>query len=107
MINNSGVTEMPVAQSDARHAAAYSGSTDTVRLLLDKGADIEARDTMWNSTPLGWAIVGSGQQRCGNWVETVRLLIDSGASTAEITLTPDDEKPPSEEVAELLRTYGI
>jgi ankyrin repeat protein len=91
----------------ALHAAAYSGSLDTVRLLLDRGADIESRDTTWNSTPLGWAIVGSGEQRVGNWIDTVRLLIDSGASTAEITLSPDDPKPPSPEIAELLRSYGI
>src|SRR5215471_5252619 len=29
------------------HAAAYNGSSQTVRLLLDRGADIEAHDTTW------------------------------------------------------------
>lgn len=45
----------------ALHAAA-AGSAGTVRLLLDRGADIEARDTTWDSPPLGWAIVGSGMR---------------------------------------------
>lgn len=45
----------------ALHAAAYSGNADTVRLLLDRGAGIEARDLSWDSTPLDWAAVGSGK----------------------------------------------
>jgi ankyrin repeat protein len=36
----------------ALHTAAYAGSADVARLLLDRGADIEARDTTWDSTPL-------------------------------------------------------
>jgi hypothetical protein len=70
----------------------------------------ETRDTSWNSTPLDWAIVGSGERPTDNpspdWIATVRILIEAGASTAEITLSPDDLKPPSSEVAELLRSYG-
>ena len=89
------------------HAAAYNGSAETVRLLLDRGADIEAHDTNWNSTPLDWAAVGSGEQPRNNpaadWLETVRALIEHGASTDGITLNPDEPKQPSPEVAELLR----
>jgi ankyrin repeat protein len=95
----------------ALHLAAAAGSTGTVRLLLDRGADIEARDTTWNSTPLEWAIVGSGM-RLGHdpapdWPATVRILLDAGASTGGIVLSPDDPKPPSPEVATLLRARGI
>jgi ankyrin repeat protein len=89
------------------HVAAYTGGADTVRLLLDRGADIEARDTTWNSTPLDWASVGSGERPRTNpaadWIATVRILLERGASTEEITLGPDDPKPPSPDVAELLR----
>ena len=95
----------------ALHAAAYSGSADIVRFLLDRGADIEARDTTWDSPPLDWAIVGSGERPGSNpspdWIATVRTLIEAGASTQDITLSPDDPKPPSPEVAQLLRGYGI
>jgi ankyrin repeat protein len=95
----------------ALHAAAYSGSADTVRLLLDRGADIEARDTTWDSTPLEWAKVGSGERprQCPrpDWTATVRVLLDAGASTLGLMLSPDDGKPASPEVAQLLRAYGV
>jgi ankyrin repeat protein len=95
----------------ALHAAAYSGSASTARLLIDRGADIEAHDTRWDSGPLDWAVVGSGQKPVTNahpdWIATIRTLIEAGASTQDITLAPDDPKPPSPEVAELLRGYGI
>jgi ankyrin repeat protein len=95
----------------ALHLAAAAGSTATVRLLLDHGADIEARDTAWNSTPLEWAIVGSGMRLGHNpnpdWLSTVDALLDAGASTGGIVLSPDDPKPPSPEVAALLHASGI
>jgi Ankyrin repeats (3 copies)/Ankyrin repeat len=91
----------------ALHTAAYAGSAGTVQLLLDRGADIEARDTTWNSTPLEWAAVGSGERPTTapdpDWPRTVRILLENGASTNGITLTPDDPKPPSQGVAALLQ----
>ena len=92
----------------ALHAAAYHGSADAVRLLLARGADLEARDTTYDSTPLDWAAVGSGERpatnRSPDWIATVQALLDAGASTEEITLSPDAQKPPSPEVAALLRS---
>ena len=95
----------------ALHAAAAAGSTATLRVLLEHGADLEARDTTWDDTPLGWAIVGSGM-RLGHdpdpdWVAVVRTLIEAGAATEGIVLSPDDPKPPSPEVATLLRSHGV
>ena len=91
----------------ALHAAAYHGSADVVRLLLARGADLEARDATWDSPPLDWAMVGSGERPAGNprpdWIAVVQALLEAGASTAGVTLSPDDPKPPSPEVAALLR----
>ena len=91
----------------ALHAAAYAGSAEAVRLLLARGADLEARDATWDSTPLDWACVGSGERPTDNprpdWLATAAALLGAGASTEGITLAPDDPKPPSPEVAALLR----
>ena len=45
----------------ALHAASDGGAADSVQPLLDRGADVEARDTNWDSSPIDWAIVGSGE----------------------------------------------
>jgi ankyrin repeat protein len=93
------------------HAAAYYGSAEAARLLLDHGADLLARDTSWNDTPLGWAIVGSGERPEHNpradWVATVHALLDAGAAIDGVRLSTDDPKPPSPEVAQLLRDRGV
>ncbi len=95
----------------ALHTAAYAGSAPAVRLLLDRGSDIEARDANWNSPPLEWALVGSGERSRHNpgadWIATVETLLTAGAATKDITLSPDDPKPPSREVVRLLRSHGI
>ncbi len=94
----------------ALHAAAYSGSAPAVRLLLDRGAGVEARDTSWDSTPVEWAAIGSGEQPASDphpdWAGAVQALLDAGASARDVTLSPDDPKPPSAEVAALLRRHG-
>lgn len=88
------------------HSAAYAGNADMVRLLIDAGADVDGRDTRFDSTPLAFATVGSGE-RAGqsvNWVAVVRAFVDAGASRDGVWISG---KPPSEEVSDVLRGYGI
>lgn len=40
------------------HHAVWSGSLETVKVLVDAGANLNAIDTAWNGTPLGWAEYG-------------------------------------------------
>lgn len=100
----------PDARNDggetALHTAAYQGRATTVRLLLAHGADPEARDTRFEATPLAFATVGSGEHpnADGEWPDSVRALLAAGASTADVWV-PD--KPPSAEVAEVLRAAGV
>jgi ankyrin repeat protein len=88
------------------HTAAYAGNAEVVRLLIDAGADLEARDARFGGTPLAYATVGSGERdgQPGNWAEAVRLLIDAGASRDEAWISG---KPPSEQVIGLLASYGV
>ena len=37
------------------HQAVYSGSLETVKKLVEAGADLGARDKVYSGTPLGWA----------------------------------------------------
>ena len=38
------------------HWAALNGRRDTAELLIERGADINSRDDVYNATPAGWAI---------------------------------------------------
>jgi ankyrin repeat protein len=95
----------------ALHAASWAGSADTVALLLDHGADLTVRDTRWQSQPVEWALVGSGERpkyaQAPDWVATVALLLDAGASLDGISFNPDEPKQPSAAVLELLRCRGL
>jgi len=54
------------------HIAAKTGDTETVRLLIAQGANVNAKDSLgW--TPLHWATMN-------DHVETARLLIEKGAN---------------------------
>jgi ankyrin repeat protein len=98
--NTRSLGELPL------HAAAYHGNAAAVRVLLGAGAEVDARDERFESTALTFATVGSGERagKPGDWTETVRLLIEAGASRDGVWITG---KPPSEEVADLLMHYGI
>jgi hypothetical protein len=56
-------------------------------------------------------MVGSGERPTTSdrpdWIAVVRLLLAAGADTSGITLSPDDDKPPSAGVAEFLRNHGV
>jgi hypothetical protein len=43
------------SHATALHHAVCSGSIDAVRLLVEAGANLSARDSAWNGTPLDWA----------------------------------------------------
>lgn len=97
--------------ASALHAASYAGSAATVALLLDRGADLSARDTRWRAQPLEWALVGSGEAPHSapepDWLATVTLLLDAGAPFDGITFDPQDGKPPSAAVIELMRSRAL
>lgn len=65
------------------HHAVGSGSLDAVKVLVDAGANLSTRDTVWNATPLGWAehYVGEHRQDDRNmrYAEIAAYLQNKGA----------------------------
>jgi len=49
------------SHSTPLHQAVVGGHKSVVRLLIDRGARQDIRDTIWNGTPLGWALYGGGK----------------------------------------------
>jgi len=43
------------------HQAVLGGHEAVVRLLVERGARLDIRDTIWQGTPLGWALHGGGR----------------------------------------------
>ena len=87
------------------------GSANVVRLLISRGADVEARDSNWNSTALVWAMIGSTEKPDADpdadWLAVVQALLEAGASIDGVELSEDDDHPPPPAVAELLRRHGV
>ena len=43
------------SHASALHQAVYAGSLESVKVLVEAGADIQALDRVYEGTPLGWA----------------------------------------------------
>ncbi|KAG5458875.1 MAG: hypothetical protein BJ554DRAFT_820 [Olpidium bornovanus] len=79
------------------HAAAYHGNSKAVKLLMTvDGADVEARDTWYQGTPLAWAAFSGHEPVC-------RLLIEvygasphtqnsKGQVPADLLSDPNDKR---------------
>lgn len=60
--------------------AADKGHVEIARLLIDRGADINVKDSFYGSTPMDWAVYN-------NHPEMVKLLLSKGAAGASAALT--------------------
>ncbi len=50
------------SHSTPLHQAVWSGHMDIVRLLVERGARLDIKDTVWHGTPLGWAEYGGRKE---------------------------------------------
>jgi ankyrin repeat protein len=61
------------AHSTPLHQAVLADHEAVVRLLIAHGARLDIRDTIWQGTPLGWALYGGGKARA-QMAECLRSL---------------------------------
>jgi hypothetical protein len=61
------------AHSTPLHQAVLGGYEAVVRLLVERGARLDLRDTIWQGTPLGWALYGGGRARAqiAEWLRSL------------------------------------
>jgi ankyrin repeat protein len=65
------------------HQAAWTGNVDTVRALIARGADVNARDAVYQGTPIGWAHHGAANNGGkGNPAAVIQLLRDAGGKAS-------------------------
>jgi len=57
------------AHSTPLHQAALAGHEETVRLLVERGARLDLKDTIWQATPEGWAVHG-GKTRVAEYLHS-------------------------------------
>jgi hypothetical protein len=61
------------AHTTPLHQAVLGGHEAVVRLLVECGARLDIKDTIWQGTPLGWALHGGGKAHAG-MAECLRSL---------------------------------
>ena len=120
--------EQPRSRTRALHLAAYGGALATVRLLIDRGADIDPRDEVHGTTPIYWAFFGQRSRTvdlltpnsrdvwtltCAGKVDRLREILAAephlaaGRDETDTLLfyLPDDERAAAE-IARLLVANG-
>ena len=70
------------------HHAVSSGSLESVKVMVEAGANLDAIDTAWSGTPLGWAqhylSEGGGDQPGKQYTEIADYLRSRSASTKHV-----------------------
>jgi ankyrin repeat protein len=70
------------------HWAALGGHPEIVKMLLARGADVNAREMGYGATPVGWAMHGWGNRTVGDdperYYEVVDLLVAAGAAIGSL-----------------------
>ena len=62
------------------HHAVWSGSLESVTVLVEAGAVLDAEDTAYHGTPLGWALHAQGAGRAGAYTAIAAYLRERSSS---------------------------
>jgi ankyrin repeat protein len=89
----------------ALHWAGFHGNAEMARLLLARGAPLEAKESGFDGTPIDWAIYGSQHGwRCdtGDYAGTVHELLSAGAQAPPL----EQVKSGTPAVLDVLRRHA-
>ena len=68
------------SHASALHQAVSSASLESVKVLLEGGASLEAKDLVYGGTPLGWAMYmqteETDEEKIGKYAEIEQYLLD-------------------------------
>jgi ankyrin repeat protein len=77
------------------HQAAYGGHAGIVKLLLERKAPVDVKDSRYDHTPLGWALHGwhypPPEAKRRNHVKVVALLVAAGSTVDQEWLQKSEE----------------
>jgi hypothetical protein len=89
------------------HWASLGGHVEIAKMLLARGADVNARETGFDGTPVGWAVYGSGHAGADGmerYYEVVDVLVVAGAEIG--SLVSDDRRMMAALLGERTRHPG-
>ena len=84
------------SHSTPLHQSALAGHHQVVRLLVERGARLDIKDTLWQGTPAGWARY-SGKAEIEEYLRARRALTGESACPRRATSPPQAEGPPHQE----------
>jgi hypothetical protein len=94
-----GARRMTLRGATLLHVAAEYGSVEAARLLLDRGADVNARATVEESGVGGQTPIFHAVTQYGDWgLPVARLLVDRGADLSVRVKLPGHYEQPDEVV---------
>jgi ankyrin repeat protein len=87
----------------ALHWACWKGYADLVKLLVERGAPLTVKDTMYHATPPGWFAHGAQNNgEGGDYVQVARLLVAARAEFPGVDLPTGRD-----DVDAVLRQAGV
>src|SRR5262249_31217413 len=86
------------------HEAAAADAPQVIALLVARGADVDARESTWNATPMGFAVYGDRRRAIGALARASRDVFNLAATGSIDRLRQVLDEEPS--LATAVNSYG-
>src|SRR5262245_50027125 len=86
------------------HEAAAADAPQVIALLVERGADVDARESNWNATPMGFAVFGHRERAIGTLARVSRDVFNLAATGSIDRLRQVLDEEPS--LAASVNSYG-